>query len=37
MTRYKYVKNLIENDKEGFIGWVAAKNGLSGCWRRILG
>lgn len=25
MTRYEYVKNLIENDKEGFIGWVAVK------------
>ena len=25
MTRYKYVKNLIENDKEGFIGWAAVK------------
>jgi hypothetical protein len=25
MTRYEYVKNLIETDKEGFIGWVAVK------------
>ena len=25
MTRYKHVKNLIENDKERFIGWVAVK------------
>lgn len=25
MTRYEYVKNLTENNKEGFIGWVAVK------------
>lgn len=25
MTRYDRVKNLIENDREGFIAWVAVK------------
>jgi hypothetical protein len=25
MTRYDYVKNKVNNDKEGFIAWVAVK------------
>lgn len=25
MTRYEHVKNLIQNNEDGFIGWVAVK------------